>query len=449
MSYKAGDPNTAASDATAVILLLLCAHIATLLTSLPYTVDSFPNVIDYQPSGALASTLGLSLFSLTAVAFAVASFSVGYLLGFYFFTMILGYLWFERYSLLSYDHHLAAISIMLSGVAFLLPALFVRSPLRQVLQWPARHAELLIYGILLLAVVTLVVAATYHFQLVSLSDIYMFRDQIQLPLVIRYGAGIVVTTLLPYAFALCATSKRYWRAAAALLFIGTFYPVTLTKLTLLAPFWLLFVAALSMIVAARPAVILSLLLPMVAGIVALTLANSHMIPANAGLMFFGIINSRMIAMPSIALDVYNNFFATHPLTHFCQINLLKTFMTCPYNEQLSVLMRVYNMGAFNASLFATEGIASVGPWFAPLSALGCGLIIALANRLSAGLPARFILTSGGMLPLVLLNVPLSTNLLTNGVAALFLLWYVTPRSIFEKADLETTSTSGRGAAVSV
>jgi len=237
-------------------------------------------------------------------------------------------------------------------------------------------------------------------------------------------------------------SERYRRAAGALLLIVSFYPVTLTRLTLLAPFWLVFMATLSTIVAARAAVILSLLLPMSAGIAALTLARSGKIPVDAGLMYFGTINSRMIAMPSIALEVYNNYFATHPLTHFCQINLLKIVMSCPYNEQLSVLMKVYDLGAFNASFFATEGIASVGLWFAPLSALGCGLIVALANRLSAGLPARFVLVSGGMLPLVLLNVPLSTSLLTNGVAALFLLWYVTPRSIFEKDSPWTKSTRG-------
>ncbi|MBR0939484.1 hypothetical protein [Bradyrhizobium jicamae] len=421
-----------ACDSVVVLLVLLCAHIATLFASLTYSVDSFPNVVNYELSGTIATTVAMSFFALVSVVFAVANFSLGYLLGFYFFTMILGYLWFERFSILSYDHRLAVVSILLSGMAFLLPALFVRSPIRQIMQWRVPHLDMLIYGVLLLAVALLAAGATYHFRLVGLSEMYRFREQIQLPLVIRYGVGIAAYALLPFAFALCTMSKRYLRAAAALLLIALFYPVTLTRLTLLGPFWLVFIAALSMIVASRAAVILSLLLPMSAGIASLVLVRSGMIPASAGLMYFGAINSRMIAMPSIALEVYNNYFATHPLTHFCQINLLKIVISCPYNEQLSVLMKVYDLGAFNASLFATEGIASVGPWLAPLSALGCGFIIALANRLSAGLPARFILVSGGMLPLVLLNVPLSTNLLTNGVAVLFLLWYLTPRSIFEK-----------------
>jgi hypothetical protein len=153
-----------------------------------------------------------------------------------------------------------------------------------------------------------------------------------------------------------------------------------------------------------------------------------MFPLGIGSLYVGTVNSRMIAMPSVALEVYNNFFAENPLTHFCQVNVLKLFASCPYTEPLSVVMsKAYQLGAFNASLFATEGIASVGLALAPLSALGCGLIVALANRLSSGLPPRLVLVSSGLMLQVLTNVPLTTNLLSNGAAVLFLLWYISPR----------------------
>src|SRR5580692_8016828 len=97
--------------------------------------------------------------------------------------------------------------------------------------------------------------------------------------------------------------------------------------------------------------------------------------------------------------------------------------------------RTYHLGNFNASLFATEGIASVGVSFAPVATFLCGLVIALSNRLSAGLPAGFILVSGAILPQVLLNVPLTTVLLTHGAGILFVLWYVTPRSLFEQTSV--------------
>jgi hypothetical protein len=220
-----------------------------------------------------------------------------------------------------------------------------------------------------------------------------------------------------------------WRAAAALLLILLFYPITLTKLALFAPFWLLFLALLSRLFEARTSVVLSLFLPLLVGVILGTLVKSGALRYEQIEQFFGAINLRMIAFPSVALDVYNDFFSTHDYTHFCQISFLKPLMACPYNEGLSIVMaKAYGLGNLNASLFATEGIASVGPALAPLTA---GLVLSLANRLSSGLPAKFVLLSGGILPQVFLNVPLTTTLLTNGAALLFLLWYVTPRAMFD------------------
>jgi hypothetical protein len=143
----------------------------------------------------------------------------------------------------------------------------------------------------------------------------------------------------------------------------------------------------------------------------------------------------MIAVPAVAMDVYNDFFSRHDLTHFCQISFLKPIMDCPYQEQLSLVMeKAYKLGNFNGSLFVTEGIASVGTLFAPVTAFACGLVIALGNRVSAGRPAGFIMVSGAVLPQAHLNVPLSVALLTHGAGLLFLLWYVTPREIFERND---------------
>ena len=184
---------------------------------------------------------------------------------------------------------------------------------------------------------------------------------------------------------------------------------------------------LSKIFEARISVFLSLFVPILTGVVFFIFFKVQAEP------YFGTINFRMNAIPSVAMDVYNDFFSKHDLTYFCQISALKPLIYCPYQEPLAIVMKkAYELGNFNASLFATEGIASVGPWLAPLAVFICGLVIALGNRLSAGLPPRFILISGAILPQVLLNVPLTITLLTHGAAALFLLWYVTPRTMFEQ-----------------
>jgi hypothetical protein len=106
------------------------------------------------------------------------------------------------------------------------------------------------------------------------------------------------------------------------------------------------------------------------------------------------------------------------------------------------MARAYELGNFNASLFSTEGIASVGPLFAPVSVFVCGLVVALANRLSSGLPPRFILISSTVFPQILLNVPLTTALLSHGAALLFLFWYITPRAMLQQESSNQQSSPG-------
>ena len=112
------------------------------------------------------------------------------------------------------------------------------------------------------------------------------------------------------------SSSSRSRSTASLAFL----PSYAHQVDAFAPFWLLFLALLSGLVEVRIAVILSLFLPISAGVVVLLLAKAGAIPAGLGLQYFGTVNSRMIAMPSIALEVYNNYFSSHDLTHFCQIN---------------------------------------------------------------------------------------------------------------------------------
>lgn len=296
-------------------------------------------------------------------------------------------------------------------------------------------------SILLLGVATVAIGATYNFRLVALADMYGFRDKMASPVLVNYLVGMVSTTLLPFAFASFVVRKAYWRAACILIVLMLFYPIVLNKIAFFTPAWLIVMLVLSRAFEARVAVVLSLLAPVLVGLVLILLLKER------AAFVFHTINFRLMTIPSVAMDVYNDFFSRADLTYFCQISVLKPIINCPYRQQLSVLLEsVYGMGNFNASLFATEGIASVGPLFAPVTAFACGLVVALGNRLSAGLPANFILVSGAILPQILLNVPLSTFLLTHGGAIMFLLWYVTPRTIFveEKARGEALPVVGVG-----
>lgn len=365
-------------------------------------------------------------FSIIALPFVFARFSFGYFVGFNLYSMLLGFIWLNCFSQFNYDHALAGFSAAASAVLFLLPALLINAPVRQVFVLSPLMFEWLLKCILALALGTAIAASFYNFRIVSIDQIYDFRNDLYFPSAIRYLIGIVSTALLPLVFAFYATRNRPWSAALPLLLLLAFYPITLSKFALFSTVWLLFLLALSRVFELRTAIILAILLPVLAGVVMMEITPGH-----DWLGYFNLVNIRMMATPSSAMDIYNDYFAVHPHTWFCQISFLKPWMSCPYQEQLSIVMEPYGLGKLNASLFATEGIASVGPYLAPLAALACGLVIAIGNRASAGLPPRFVLISSALLPQAFLNVPITTVLLTHGAGLLILLWYITPRTVFK------------------
>jgi hypothetical protein len=418
-----------------VLAFLICFHIVICCVSLiyvanykvPYAFDPTTFHIFYDPARLHIAATVVAAFAAVASLFVFAGFSFGYVVGLYFYTMILSYLWLNCFTNLNYDHRSAGFSAAASAVAFLLPALLITSPIGQVYTLSERGLDRLLRGILILGAATVAFGAIHNFRFVPIDDIYDYRDNMVFPTIVNYLISIVSSALLPFAFAGFVARNARWQAGAVLFVALLFYPVTLSKINLFAPFWLVAMLVLSRLFEIRTAVVLSLLGAILTGVILFATIKTQ-----AVVVYFTTVNFRLIAVPAVAMDVYNDFFSRHDLTYFCQISLLKLIMSCPYQEQLSLVMeKAYKLGNFNGSLFVTEGIASVGSLFAPVTAFACGLVIALGNRLSAGLPAGFVLLSGAVLPQALLNVPLSVALLTHGAGLLFFLWYITPRAIFE------------------
>ncbi|MBR0694878.1 hypothetical protein JQ553_16820 [Bradyrhizobium lablabi] len=411
------------------LLVLMLFHITVTCISL-IRVATYQTYVPYDPQHLLHAVVVVAAFSLVSILFAVVRFSFGYFVGFYLYTMVLGFLWMNSFTRFNYNHGLGALSAAVSAIVFLLPAMLINTSAKQIFVLSRRDFERLLDLILLITVATFAVASIYHFKLVSLGRMYEFRDELQYPAVIRYLIGIAPNVLLPLAFASYLALKRYWRAALTLLLYPLFYPISLSKLAFFSPAWVLAIWAASKAFEARTVAILSLFVPALIGVVFVNITESGPL-----FTYFDVVNSRMIATPSSAMDIYNDFFASHPLTHFCQISIVRAFLSCPYQEPLAVVMKEnYGWGNLNASLFATEGVASVGLYFAPIVALACGLIVAIGNRASAGLPPSFILISASILPQIFLNVPLTVVMVTHGTALLFLIWYIMPRSIFGQAS---------------
>ena len=412
------------------LLGLIYLHIVLCCVSLVCVAHIYAEYHIFFFSDRLPAALAVvAAFSAVAFLFVIAEFSFGYFIGFYLFTMVLGFLWLNIFSEATYNHKLSGLSAAMSAIAFLMPALFIRSPLPRIWTLSQQALTRLLNLILIAAAAIVIASASYNFRLVGIDDIYNFRDALRSPTILNYLTGITTGALLPFAFACFVERKDFWRAAAALLLLLCFYPITLSKLALLTSAWLVIMTVLSRVLDLRTSVVVSLLAPLAVGLILFSLYQFGA-PYRETISYFGTVNFRMLAIPSLAMDYYNDFFFRHDLTYFCQIRLLKPFIACPYDDLISVVIyKAFGIGGnFNASLFATEGIASVGSMFAPAVVLIGGLVIALGNRASAGLPPRLVLVSGAVLVHLLVNVPFTTVLLTHGAGVLFLLWYVMPRT---------------------
>jgi hypothetical protein len=410
------------------IPLLLALIVMTCLSTAVALDSSTPGHPDFWH--AVATTIVVWAFIPWFIA---ARFSFGYIAGVSFYCVIIGFFWASYFTVQEYDHAIARWSALASLLLFLLPALFQTRPLPRLLVLSPQAMSRLMLGLLVLSAGILVLSASYGFTLVGLSQSEQFRSAFPRPAILNYLIGWTIGAVLPFAFAYFAWHRRYALAAAALVLIWCSYPIVLNKSVVFGGVWLLYLFVLFARFEPKRAALYSLLILMLPGIVAYHLIGNGWIGPEGTLghalrFLYGNVNIRLFGYPSLAMNNYSDFFAHHPLTHFCQIGIIRAHYGCPYPVQLGAAMaEAYNMGSMNGSLFATEGIASVGPIWAPLSALVCGLIVSLGNSASARLPAPVMATSAGFaVQQALLNAPLSVSLLSNGLLVLWCLWAISP-----------------------
>lgn len=401
----------------ALYLLVNCVSLATVGYVFP---EYHFGIGTSQLFNAIVATL---LAAALIPLFVLARFSLGYLVGLSFYGMVAGFIWISYFSELSYDHAQARLSASVSLLMFLLPALFISIPIKKTAVSP-RTMDRLLASMLACAVAVIVWNACYGVAFVGTREAADLRGHFVRPAILRYLTGSTVGAVLPFVFAYAALQGRYYLAGFSILLLALFYPILLTKTVLFAPAWLAFLFFMFRKFDPRHAAVLALLLPLTAGLVTYAVASSDY-PAVARYIL-EVVNLRMFAIPSSAIDHYSDFFSTRPVTNFCQLSILRATTGCAYGELGTVFADRYHLGSFNASLFATEGIASVGPVWAPISALVCGLVFSVANGLSERLPAPLVAVSSGLVVLALLNVPLSTAVLSNGLLVLLLLWFFAP-----------------------
>ncbi|MBR0872449.1 hypothetical protein JQ633_18965 [Bradyrhizobium tropiciagri] len=392
----------------------------------------FPAMHVWRSDGITAqAVLGTAVMVVFVPAFVAGRFSFGYLVSFALLSAVFGFVWLSFFSGFDYPHAFARWAMIAALAAAIVPLM-----VRDFRIWRPELSEAALNRIVLvlLAVSFAVLIADVSYG-TSLGDPYgPARNAVTRPSPLNYLTGIIIGALLPYLFAHFATRHRWTAAACVLLLALCFYPVVNNKTILLLPIWLPFLFWLFGQFNPRLATVLAFLIPMMIG-----LAAFFVLAADKDDVLFSAINLRFIAVPSLALDHYADFFARRELTHFCQVSILRHLNGCGYGELGPTLAAVYRDGNFNASFLATEGIASVGLLLAPISAFVCGVILSAGSMASRHLSPQFVAVSSGIAVQAIMNVPLTTALLSNGLGLLFLLWWLTPewRAEFSRSPVRT------------
>jgi hypothetical protein len=412
-----------AIDQRIIVSGLIVSFLALLSCSLVLVAgDVHPGFnMRFDRANLIPAALSVAVLGLAAPLFASSRSPLGFAASFYLLAITAGYLWLSWFTPLQYNHTAARLSAAASWVAFALPALLITRPIK-VRQLSLQQMDRLCAALLAVAAAVAAIGYSLGFRFASMLESEALRATLNFPAWMRYAIPICATAILPFCYAWSITRRRYFMAAVTLAVALSYYPISLNKMTLLAPFWLVALTVLLRLTPWRIAVVLSLLLPAAFGLVTFAI-NDGGTP-----LIFRTINFRMLAIPASAIDHYNHFFSTHPLTGFCQISVVAKLFSCALPDHLGVMLAgTYATGNYNASLLATEGIASVGPIFAPLTAFACGLVIAAGGCASSRLDPALVLLSASILLLALMNIPLSTVMVTHGGIALFALWLITPK----------------------
>src|SRR5258708_27465328 len=93
------------------LIILICFHIVGCCISLAFIARIYPEFfIFFRPAELPGAVAIIAAFAVVSTLFVFAKFSFGYFVGFYFYTMVVRYLWLNRFSEFNYNHKLTGLS---------------------------------------------------------------------------------------------------------------------------------------------------------------------------------------------------------------------------------------------------------------------------------------------------------------------------------------------------
>lgn len=283
-------------------------------------------------------------------------------------------------------------------------------------------------GLLIIATIILVVIANReHMRLVSFADVYELRFESATtpsnPL-INYLTSWTSYCFISYFFARGIVHKKILHLSIGLVGSLVLYMATGAKASLLLLPMTICVLALWR---KGPGFLARTLLVLISIVFILVI----ILPDDGVFVWKSILLVRVIGSSGWVASKYFEYFAENVYTYYSHIGLINSlFGSYPYGEYLlGQLIGIEYSGSasanFNASFWASDGFAAAGIGGVLIITIPVVILLYLINYFSAQFNNRLIIAWYTGFFIAMLNVPLSTALLSGGGGIILLVtWYM-------------------------
>jgi hypothetical protein len=250
----------------------------------------------------------------------------------------------------------------------------------------------------------------------------------------RYAVMLLGGGFLPFIVSVSLARKKMWFFAAGLGANVILYMTCGDRIYLLAPVMMMgaYVIGRRPKLLNRAGVVIALSFATACGVLcAIEQATRFGEHGDSPLQTVaGLLLMRIFTVPGLNTSIYSDFFATHPLTYFSHVNLIGKFIQYPYDRSVGEVVGSYYLNSSevnaNAHLWATDGIAALGPYGIIIITVISLPVFVLLDRVAARYPIRVVLPMAVLPAILLCNVSLFTSIGSGGLGVLILLLFLAP-----------------------
>ena len=291
--------------------------------------------------------------------------------------------------------------------------------------WPVDRLSVILNFLTVVSIGALVLNYYKYMRLVSFEDVYdlRFESSIEQSVVANYLISWLAYCFLPFYFARGLLRKRWGDIGIGLIGSLLIYSATGAKAAILM---LPIVCCLNVLMGSGRNFLLRLMIAMTV-VIFLVIA---LIPDEGILMWIkSILMVRVLGTGGWTIATYYEYFSTHSFTFFTHIGPINALTGAyPYGEySLGQTIGLNYTGSsqanFNANFWASDGFAALGVLGIPVVTVAMTGVFYAINRIASGCPPRFVALWLTGFWLAVMNVPLTTALLSGGGGlTMLLLW---------------------------